>query len=213
VAPLLGLSNVNVGVSYTGDYPVNPYGTTGDRPFQGAVQPMNVATTIDGAITGWPMAMSGGDTDDGMVIGLANLVGLPADSYELPLSCSPGRVPGGCWTSGVQRVIVLFTDDEFHNGPDPNPAVTTLISPYTGITPAPATWPEVLTQMRASGTILLFMNSNASGATSPGAPQYTRMLGDLGQPATDAYVVGTDATSMGAACDAVFARIHAIHGP
>lgn len=211
VAPLLAMSDVNVGVAYTAEFPNSPYGNTGDRPFQGAIEPTTVAMSVNNALTGRP-AMFGGDASDGMIEGLAPLAGLPVHPASLAMTCSAGRVAGGCWRPGARRIIVLFTDDVFHDGPDPDAGVSTLFDPYIGITPAPAVWPDVLAAMRSSATLLLFMNSNASGATSTGTPQYLRMLSELGQPTTDIYLSGT-AANTGTAVDAIVARIQAIHGP
>ncbi len=212
VAPLLAIPDVNVGVAYTTEFPNTPYGSTGDRPFQGAAEPSTIATTINNALTS-RMAAGGGDASDAMIEGLAPLMGLPVHPLSLAMTCSAGRVAGGCWRPGARRVVVLFTDDIFHNGPDPSLAVTTLYDPYAGITPAPAVWPDVLAAMRSQGTVLLFMNSNTtSGSASPGQPQYVRMLSELGQPVTDVFLSNT-AGSTGTACDAVVARVQAIHGP
>jgi hypothetical protein len=206
VAPLLALAEVNVGVSYTCEFPITPYGSPMDRPFQGATEPITVAATLNSAIAGFPV-MGGGDLADGMIEGLAPLAGRPLHPTSLGLTCSMGRVAGGCWRAGARRVIVLFTDDIFHNGPDP--AGAGLFSPYVGITPAPATWTDVLAALRADGTLVLFMNSNAAGAASMGAAQYLRMLMDLGQPATDVFL-SSGAAATGTASDAVVARIRAI---
>jgi hypothetical protein len=208
VAPLLALPGVNVGVSYTCDFPVSPYGSSGDRAFTGALQPITDITMVDAAINAWPM-MAGGDTLDGMVPALGTLVGLPIDPTSQAITCMAGRVPGGCWRAGVQQVIVLFTDDEFHGGP--LPTGTGLDGVYTGITPAPATWPSVLPAMRSAGTILLFMNANTMGTGAPGYPQWQRMLSDLGQPSTDVYPAYSTALALSGS-DSVVARIHVIRG-
>ncbi len=209
VAPLLALADLNVGVSYTCEFPVSPYGAPTDRPFQGATEPGTAAATINTAIGSFP-PMMGGDAADGMVEALATLSGRPIHPTSLALTCSAGRAAGGCWRAGARRVIVLFTDDQFHNGPDPASAMA-LLSPYVGISPAPAIWPDVLAAMRATNTVLLIMNSNAMGAASPGAPQYTRMLTDLGQPVSDAFL-STGAAGTMTAADAVVARIRVIRG-
>ncbi len=209
VAPLLALSATDVGVSYTCDFPVSPYGGTGDRAFQGGLEPSTNAMSIDAAITGRPTTQSGGDTSDGMVEALGTLSGLPVHTTSLALTCSAGKIAGGCWRPGAKRVIILITDDEFHGGPDP--ASASLYDPYTLVSPAPQTWTTVLPAMQSSNTVLLIMNIHASGTTSPGAPQYLKMLTNLGQPATDAFLANTNAL-FGTAADAVVARIKAIHG-
>jgi hypothetical protein len=106
---------------------------------------------------------------------------------------------------------VLLTDDVFHNGPDPALGSSVVYDPYTGITPMPYTWSNVLAEMRASNTVLLVMNTNSMGTTSDGAQQYRAMLTDLGQPLTDAYLA-YGATAMQSASDQIVARIRAIAG-
>jgi hypothetical protein len=210
VAPLLALSDTFVGVSYTAEFPLSTYGATGDRPFQGGVEPQATLATIDAAITGRPTTMMGGDTPDAMVEALGTLAGLPASSYSSPLTCSAARAAGGCWRSGSKRVIVLFTDDIFHNGPDPAVAGA-LYAAYTGITPAPMIWPDVLAAMKSSGIVLLIANLSAQGASAPGQAQWVKMLTDLGQTSADVFLSNTDPLS-GTAADAIVARIAAIHG-
>jgi len=210
VAPLLALPSVRVGVSYTGEFPNPPYGGPGDRPFTGVIEPTTDAAAINMALTS-AIGMGGGDGADAMVEGLAPLAGLPVHPASLALTCSTGRVAGGCWRPGVRRIVVLVTDDIFHNGPDPMPGSTALFEPYMGITPAPAVWPDVLAPLRATSTTLLIMNSSFAGPMSMGAPQYTRMFADLGQPATDAFNA-SDPMVMMTAADAVVARIRALSG-
>ncbi len=210
VAPLLALTGVQVGVSYTAEFPTGPYGGVGDRPFRGVIEPSADMTMLNAAIAG-AMAMGGGDAPDAMIEGLAPLVGLPVHPTSTALTCSAGRVAGGCWRAGARRFVVLLTDDIFHNGPDPTPTGMMLFSPYTGITPAPAVWPDVLAALRATSTTLLIMNSSSLAAMAPGAPQHARMLADLGQPATDAFIAA-DLARMGTAADAVVARIRALAG-
>ena len=154
--------------------------------------------------------MVGGDSADGMVEALASLSGLAVHPTCVALTCSSGRVAGGCWRPEARRVIVLFTDDLFHNGPVASGSA--LESPYgTGISPAAATWPSVLAAMRASNTVLLIMNALGSSTTSMAPAQWQRMLSDLGQPSSDVFV--TNQGNLAAtASDQVVARIRAIRG-
>jgi hypothetical protein len=210
VDALLSIPNVNVGVSYTTEYPVGSYGSSPDRPFTGVAEPSTTAATLYSAISN-AAAGGGGDAPDAMVEGLSALVGLPLTTYSSALTCSSGRVPGGCWRTGARRFVILLTDDIFHNGPDPVSGSSVVYSPYTGIAPTPYVWTDVLLQMRSSNTMLFIMNTNASGATSEGAPQYRVMLTDLGQPTTDAYLA-YGAGPMQTASDQIVARIRAIAG-
>ncbi|MBI2389695.1 MAG: hypothetical protein HYV09_08865 [Deltaproteobacteria bacterium] len=206
VTPLLALPGVAVGVSYTCEFPNSPYGSTGDRPFQGGVEPTTDASKLFASIDGYPK-MGGGDASDGMIEALGTLSGRPVHPASQPLTCSAGRAAGGCWRAATRRVIVLFTDDTFHNGPlllGPG-----LYAPYAGITPAPQDWPAVLGAMKANGMVLLVMNATTMGGDAYG--QYKRMITELGQPATDIYPSATAAEATSAA-DAIVARVKALRG-
>ncbi|MDQ3035231.1 MAG: hypothetical protein M3Y87_22685 [Myxococcota bacterium] len=205
ITPLLALSDVLVGVSYAGEYPLSPYGSTGDRPFEGGIEPSSSSTAISAELAAWTR-FSGNDAQDAAVEALSVLSGGPVAASSLALACSAGRVAGGCWRTGAQRVVVVHTDSPIHNGPDP--ASTGLLAPYTGISPAPATWPEVRTRMMADGTVLIWIDSDS---LSPAPAQFDEMLTDLGQPLTDRHVTETT-TEVGVACDAIVARVRALAG-
>lgn len=196
IEPLLALADVNVGASYTGEFPVSPYGsTTGDQPFQGGIEPGTSATTLMTELAGRPH-FSGGDGAEATLESLSMLAGGPAAYMSTPLSCSSGRVAGGCWRTGAQRVIVVHTDSAIHNmAPE---------SSYTGITPAPETWPNVRTRLMSSGTLVIFIDA---GAGTGG--QYATILSELGQPASDRILHGGNVS---AACGSIVARVRALAG-
>jgi len=204
IMPLLALGGVNVGISYFGDFPVDPYGTTTDRPFEGGIEPTGSASAIASELTMRPV-FSGGDEPEATVEALSVLTGGALPMSAVSLSCSVGRVAGGCWRSGASRVVVMHTDSTAHNGPDPGGLG--LYSPYSGITPLPARWPAVRDALVASGTTLIFLDS----ASFDPARQYDTMLTALGQPLTDHHVV-PGSTQVGTACDAIVARVRAIAG-
>ena len=95
-----------------------------------------------------------------------------------------------------QRVVVFHTDSAIHNM-----APETF---YTGITPAPQTWPEVRTRLTATGTLVIFIDAGFSPSS-----QYATILSDLGQPASDRMSRSPD---VGTACDAIVARVRALAG-
>lgn len=203
--PLLAIADVLVGVSYTAEFPISPYGSTGDRPFQGGSEPIAVESTVHSFITTYPK-LNGADGADGMVEALGTLAGLPLHPTSTALACSAGRIAGGCFRSGARKVVVLVTDSLFHNGP--HPTATGLYEPYTGITPAPQEWPAVLKSMTDAKVTLLFFVTIDASAGAQQFQQYKRMLTDLGQPSTDAFAAsGALADS---AADAIVARIKAI---
>jgi hypothetical protein len=205
IMPLLALSGVNVGVSYFADFPVATYGGTGDRPFEGGIEPTGSASAIAAELMSRP-SFGGSDAPEATVEALSVLAGGALPSTAAGLSCSVGRAAGGCWRSSAARVVVVHTDSPIHNGPDP--AGPGLYSPYTGITPAPAQWPAVRDALRTSDTTVVFLDSDAS---SPAPSQYDEMLTDLGQPLSDHHYTATS-TDVGTACDAIVARVRAIAG-
>lgn len=203
IAPLLALAGVQVGVSYAGEFPVRPYGVAGDRPFEGGIEPVASASAISAEIMSRPR-FSGGDMPDSMVEALSTLSGGAVHPGSLALTCSSGRVAGGCWRSGAERVIVVHTDSPIHNGPNPNS--TGLLAPYTGFIPAPAQWPAVQSLMMSNRTALIWFDS---GTELPS--QFLEMLSDLGQPSSDHHITRTT-TEVGSACDALVARVRGMMG-
>ncbi|MDQ3034991.1 MAG: hypothetical protein M3Y87_21470 [Myxococcota bacterium] len=205
IAPLLAMRDVFVGVSYAGEFPVSTYGSSGDRPFEGGIEPTSSMTAIGAELSGRPR-FSGADAEDSAVEALSMLSGGTVAMSSLPLTCSAGRTAGGCWRSGAQRVIVVHTDSPIHNGPDPSSSG--LLAPYAGISPTPAAWPGVRTRMMSGGTLLIWLDSQS---TSPAPAQFDEMLTDLGQPPTDHHLVSSSATT-GVACDAIVARVRVLAG-
>lgn len=206
VDPLLGLRDVMVGVSYMGEFPILPYGEIGDRPFEGGIEPGISASAITAEVGTRP-SFDGSDRSDATIEALSTLSGGPLAESSLPLACSAGRAAGGCWRPGAIRVIVIHTDSPIHNGPDASGAA--LYDPYAGILPPPATWPDTLARLTMSGTILVWIDRDA---TIPAPSQFNEMLGDLGQPRSDHHYAA-DTSGVGAACDAIVARVRALAGP
>lgn len=206
IQPLIALGDVAVGIAYYADFPVSPFGSTGDRPFEAGIEPSRTSSLVEAEINTSPMR-AGNDLPESGIEALSILTGGALPSSALPLSCSAGRVSGGCWRVGAQRVVILYTDATQHNGPSPTGG-TGLHSAYTGITPAPATWPTVLSSMTTQGVELITLVHTAGGADP--RSQHARMVGDLGQPATNVIDVGT--TTIGTALDTAVARVRVVGG-
>lgn len=203
VRPLLELPDVAVGVSTYAEFPGAPYGADDDRPFEGGVEPVRDESMIVAALEAAP-GRSGGDWHESGVEALSVLTGGTLPSSAVPLDCSTGRVAGGCWRPGATQVIIVYTDAANHNGPDPYSAG--LASPYSGISPAPAEWPDVRARMMSDGTILLvLLRASMAVATE----QHALMLSDLGQPASDLV----DAESLAPAFATVVSRVRALATP
>ena len=202
--PLLAIADVRVGVAYFGDFPISPYGSSGDRPFEGGIEPTRSASDITTEREAFP-SFGGNDAEDSLVEGLWSLSGGALASSSRPMSCSAGRSPGGCWRPNARRIIVAHTDSAVHNGPAPSSSG--LHAPYVGITPAPATWPNTAARLMASDTELVIFSSSPT-STTPTA-QWGTMLDDLGQPATDLVDLRA---GVGIACDALVSRVAALRG-
>lgn len=65
-----------------------------------------------------------------------------------------------CFRDGALPIIIHFTDICQHNGPpDEDPSC----DPYTGITPAPATWNDTIAEMNRRGARYIGVNANSFG--------------------------------------------------
>lgn len=210
IAPLLAIPDVNVGISFTGEYPitVGAFGEADNHPFIGGVEPTTDATRIAGAITGRGM-MTGGDYYDGTLAPLWMLSGGAMELGAIPLTCSTGRTPGGCWRPGAARVVVIHTDSPIHGGPVPMPTGAGVAMPYTGVTPQPVEWPAVRAQLQAQGVTIVWFDSTALA----GEPtmQFARILSDLGQPASDLHAT-RNAGAVTTACGQLVARVRTLAG-
>ncbi|MEM7605387.1 MAG: hypothetical protein AAF411_08520 [Myxococcota bacterium] len=196
IRPLLSLDQVNVGVAFFGEFSdVSPSGIL----FQYGLEPTDDINEVRTAfLSDAPPETGGGDGPDALIEGLWSLAGQPLHPEAGTISCTLGRDGDGCWRTGSQRIVLVWTDSEMHNGPDPD-GRDTLFSPYGGISPPPAEWPDVRSELQDDGTLVLIVE----GATSETAQdQIGQIIDQLGQPATDAYD-GTPA----AVCTQVVRRI------
>lgn len=199
---LLALSRVNVGVYYVGEFMAMPYGSPGDRPFEGGIEPTNDAAAIRAELAAATMFM-GNDLPDALLEPLSALSGGVPHPQGLALTCSAGREPVGCWRPGTRHVIVFFTDSPIHNGPTTTGPVFMPYDPT--IVAGTATWDNVRAQLMASGTIVIFLDAVGQ---PPGPEQWDRMLMELGQPATDR--IDASPANLPFACDALVARVAAL---
>lgn len=200
IDPLLAVADVSVGVSYYADFPGSPWGSATDVPFRGGIEPTTTRTTIEPAVSAAPR-YSGGDLPESTVEALSVLSGGAPPMEALPLTCSAGRVAGGCWRGGAQRVVVVMTDALAHNGPDP--ASAGLLNPY-GVA-GRALWPDVQTQLTTDGTTLIVLLNSTSGTTRG---QYAEMVTDLSQPVANRV----NGTTLGTGCDTVVTQVRAAIG-
>lgn len=209
IAPLLALGDVAVGISYYADFPTDPYGSAGDAPFVGGVEPTRTASIVNSELRTAPL-MGGNDTAESGIEALSVLTGGSVPSSGTALSCSSGRTAGGCWRPGARRVIVLYTDAAHHNGPALSGVG--LYSPYVTVIPAPAVWTTVRSAMTRDDVELIVLRHSTSGDI---VGQTSRMLTDLGQPSTnsiDALFTAGSPGPLGTALDAAVSRVRAHAG-
>lgn len=203
IRPLIALGDVAVGIAYYADFPISGYGTTSDVPFEGGIEPLRTAASVEAELGSSPRRF-GSDTPESGIEALSILTGGTPPASALPMTCSLGRDAGGCWRPGAERVIILYTDAPQHNGPDP--LSSGLYRPYAGITPAPATWPTVSASLIATGTELIVLAAPGLDTRA----QHAAMISDLGQPA--ANLIDAPEASLGVAFTAAVARVRAIGG-
>lgn len=206
---LVGIEDVAVGVSFYADFPMSSSSATReDRPFEAGVEPSLMAATAGAELAGYPRTRSGGDGAESGIEALSVLAGGPVPASASALTCSSGRVPGGCWRADAQRVIVVWTDAPNHHGP-----LATgdgLEFPYDPAIPGAAMWTteSALGRMRTEGILLLVLMDDAFGR-----PQHVRMISDLGQPASDLIDVAAGTSGLGTGLDAVVARVRGLAAP
>jgi hypothetical protein len=200
VDALEAIPDVHVGLAWYGD--LAPVGEV----FAAGVE-LGAATSaaIDANITAQDDL---GGADDSTFEALTLLTGgTPSVSITRPFACSAGRVAGGCWRSGAERIVVLHTDEAAKGGPAiPGPG---LWNPW----PSGASWTTVQPLMTSTRTKLFTILDDDYGSFAAGNPveQYRRMVTDLGQPASDAYVVPSP-TGLGTVCDSIVTRVRALAG-
>ncbi|MDQ3034990.1 MAG: hypothetical protein M3Y87_21465, partial [Myxococcota bacterium] len=198
VDALLALTDVQVGIAYYGDM------SSPVEPFEAGVE---IGAATSAAISTDISAQDDlGGGEDSTMEALSILTGATPATGSIPFVCSAGRVAGGCWRPGAERVIVMHTDEAARGGP--LPTGTGVWNPW----PTGPTWTTVLPRLTTDGTMLFTILDN--GFVTAGSPvqQYERMVMDLGQPATDARLEGPTEPGLGVVCDAIVARVRTIAG-
>lgn len=203
--PLLAIADVAVGVSFYADF---PGWSGGDRPFEAGIEPSLTASPVTTELATFT-ERSGGDGPESGIEALSILSGGSVPGSAVPLSCSSGRVMGGCWRPHAQRVIVIWTDAVQHNGPS-----TTgpgLDFPYEPAVPGAASWTTESTLGRMlDQDILLLVIAHEADARA----QHAVMVSDLSQPASDVFdVTHGGVAALGTALDAVVARVRGLTSP
>ncbi len=200
VDPLLAITDVSVGIAYYGDFAA--FGGSPETFAAGVELGAGTSAAINTSVATQPDM---GGADDSTMEALHILTGGTPQPGAIPFTCSSGRVAGGCWRPGAQRIIVLHTDEIAKGGPDPLVAGA-LYMPW----PTGPSWTTVRPRLMTDGTLVFtILDDDYYPSSTP--DQYRQMATDLGQPTTDVYIeAGTG--GLGSACDAIVARVRAITG-
>jgi len=162
-----------VGGGQHDDMPFGGYGTSPDEPFIlaiGMTAPDRLAEVQ--AAFNRIMLHNGNDGPESQTQSLFEIVtGLgntwtytDGTSYSIPnyeSMCLDTGWGAPCFREGALPIIVHFSDICSHNGP---PGEDSSCDPYTGITPAPATWTQMIERMNRRGA--RYIGVNASGGST-----------------------------------------------
>lgn len=180
IAPGLAASiaDVHLAVAEFADFPVGGYGDRRDVPFR-LVQASTGDLTEAQRGVDRLRVLSGGDLPESQVEALyQTATGSGLGRFVPPARCPAGTVGYPCFRGTGSRIVLLFTDAEFHNGPGG-------ANPYFGIAPPPATYDETVAALRAIGAKVLGLYSGGS----LGGP---RAVAHLQSIARDTGAVGED---------------------
>lgn len=203
VGPLLALEDVAVGVAEYADFDHSTFGSPGDVPFRGVTPPTTTRATAEAGVNALS-TMFGGDGPESGVEALAVLAGIEPHPQSVGFSCPAGRATGGCWRSGAERVVIVFTDAANHNGPLAGGGAG-LFSPYSGISPAPQTWGPVRDASRAAGLSYFAVVRQTGDAME----QHRRMITELELDPAD-HLVSRVSASWSAVSAALVERVAAL---
>lgn len=152
------IPDVSLSVAEFADFPIIPYGSETDEPFRMRQESTTDISAVQLGV-GRLAERSGGDPPESHVEALwqaATGAGIPG---ELPPSrCAANTVGYPCFRENGSRIILLFTDAEFHNGPGGS-------QPYLPgtVRPAPATYEQTVGALRTIGARVLGLYSGGFG--------------------------------------------------
>lgn len=114
IAPAVedAIADVVMGVGDYRDFPVDPYGSPGDWPYQTRQTMTSDLSAVQAALG----TLSAGGGNDGPESGIEGLYEAVAGSG----SCSGGGFGSVCFRTGSNPIIVVVTDAPMHNGPSGN---------------------------------------------------------------------------------------------
>ncbi len=180
IAPGLAdaIEDVHIAVAEFADFPVEDYGDRRDVPFR-LVQASTGDLVEAQRGVGRLRVLSGGDLPESQIEALSQAAtGSGLGTFVPPARCPAGTVGYPCFRATGSRIVLLFTDAEFHNGPGGS-------NPYRGISPPPASYDQAVAELRAIGAKVLGLYSGGAF----GGPSAVRHLEGI---ARDTGAVGED---------------------
>jgi len=142
------IGDVNLSVASLADFSVAGYGSDTDVPFQLLQASTDDISLVQDAIDRLPTS-NGADGPESQVEALYQAAsGEGIGSFVPPARCPEETVGYPCFRREGSRIILLFTDAEFHNGPMD-------ASPYSGIIPAPHSYNDAVNALRGIGAKVL----------------------------------------------------------
>lgn len=185
------------GLAFVGEFPVSPHGNLGEpRPYELRVAMTTDARQIESALTLVP-DWSNADFPEAQVEGLYQAAtGEGLESFISPsFGCASGGSGGACFRDDALPVIMLITDAPFHNGP---PGIDP-VAPYR-FTPAPHSYQQTVSALRARGIVVLGLGASDSLGPSP-LPHLTAIARDSGAVNADgipmAFSIGEGGNRVG----------------
>lgn len=89
--------------------------------------------------------------------------------WVLPTNCAEDRWGYPCFRNGSLAIVINYTDAAFHNGArDQMPASTTYYSPYTGISPAPHNFDQMVQAFQRRSARMISINGRTGGSQCEG---------------------------------------------
>ena len=153
------IPDVQLSVASFGDFGIVPYGSERDRPFVLEQPSTSNADAVQNAVVRLRMG-NGGDGPESQVEALwQTATGLGRGVHVAPRRCPEDTVGYPCFRSDGSRIVLLFTDAEFHNGPG-----DTEVYRAGEITPSPATYREAVAALNGIGAKVLGLFSGGFGA-------------------------------------------------
>ncbi len=161
-----------VGGGQHDDFPFGRYGGGLDQPFILAIRmtPPARAADVQTAFNGM-MLHGGGDGPESQTEAIYQVLtgeggmwsGTGGASYSMRRyvgDCLDTGWGAPCFRDSALPIIVLFTDICAHQGP---PGEDAGCDPYTGISPAPVEWSDMIAQMNRRGAKFIGINAGRSG--------------------------------------------------